>query len=232
MIQIYEMKCATSYSCLLKSKVVENLGEHELYILGQDCVQAVFKKGETIFKQSALSSNIIYLQSGLVELMIDGPQRTQIIKIKKAPCYLGLPTTMGDKINHYSAVALDRTVACFIDIHVFKELLKTSPEFSYEIIVELCKNELEQFNRCVKLVQNHIYGRLATNLLFFSNKIYLSDEFDLPLNRNELADLVCTSRETISRLLTELAEENIIHINGKHLRILNKSMLEKISEKG
>lgn len=226
------MKYAICSSCLLKSKAVESLRENELHILGQGCVQTEFKKGETIFKQNALSSNIIYLQTGLVKLMIDGTHRTQILRIKKAPCYLGLPTTMGDKINHYSAVALKKTIVCFVDINVFKELLKISSEFSYEIIVELCKNELEQFNRYTKLVQNQIYGRFATSLLYFSNEIYLAEEFKLPLNRNELADLVCTSRETISRMLTELAEEKIIDINGKHLRILNKARLEKISEKG
>ena len=218
--------------CLLRSKAVDNLEEDELHLLGTSCVEAVFKKGETIFKQNALSSNIIYLQTGLVKLIIDGPERTQILRLKKAPCYLGLPTTMGDKINHYSAVALETTTACFVDINTFKELLAINPEFSYEIILELCKNELEQFHRCVKLVQNQIFGRLATNLLIFSEEIYESDEFDLPLTRSELSDLVCTSRETISRLLTDLSHEKIIATTGKHIRILNKMRLRKISEKG
>ena len=226
------MEYASCSSCLLKSKAVGSLGENELHILGRGCVQAVFKKGETIFKENALSSNIIYLQTGLVKLMIDGTHRMQILKIEKAPCYLGLPTTVGDKINHYSAVALEKTTACFVDMHVFKELLKISPDFSYEIIVELCKNELDLFNKYVKLTQNQVYGRLATHLLCFSNEIYLSDEFKLPLKRKELADLICTSRETISRQLTELAEENIIQIKGKNIRILKKHILEEISKKG
>ncbi len=222
-------KCST---CLLKSRPAKNLGGEELELLGQSCVEAVFNKGETIFKQNALSSNIIYLQKGLVKLIIDGPERTQILRLKKAPCYLGLPTTMGDKINHYSAVALEETTACFIDINTFKELLMVNPGFSYEIILELCKNELEQFHRCVKLVQNQIYGRLASHLLHLSNEIFQSNEFDLPLNRNEIADLVCTSRETVSRLLSDLAKERIIQIKGKHLTILNETLLQKISEKG
>lgn len=226
------MKDIRCSACLLKSSPTENLGDKELEILEQSCVQAVFDKGDTIFKQDALSSNIIYLQTGMVKLIIKGPQRTQILRLKKAPCYLGLPTTMGDKTNHYSAVALEKTTACFVDINTFKKLLNVNPEFSYEIIIELCKNELEQFNRCVKLVQNQIYGRLAGHLLQLSDEIYQSDEFDLPLTRNEIADLICTSRETVSRLLSDLAKENIICINGKHICILNKSLLQTISEKG
>jgi len=226
------METKSCYTCLLKSRAAENLGDWELNMLGKNCVQVAFEKGETIFKQNALSSNIIYLQTGLVKLIIEGPQRKQILEIKKAPCYLGLPTTMGAKINHYSAVALETTTACFIDINTFKQLLRMNTDFSYEIIIELCKNELDHFHRCVNLVQSQIFGRLAANLLQFADEIYQSDEFDMPLSRSELADLICTSRETVSRSLNELAEEKIIELQGKHLRILNKDMLRKIREKG
>ena len=218
--------------CILKSDAAKNLSSGELSILNKSCVEVDFKKEEVIFKQDALSSNIIYLQSGMVKLVIDGPQRKQILKIKKAPCYLGLPTTMGDKINHYSAIAIVPVQACFIDLNTFKELLTLNADFSYEIIVELCKNELEQFHRCVNLVQKQIFGRLANNLIQFSEYLYNADEFDLPLNRNEFADLVCTSRETVSRMLTELAEEKVIQVNGKRIKIINKKMLNKIKENG
>jgi CRP/FNR family transcriptional regulator len=218
--------------CILKSKAVKNLKTGELEILNKNCVEVDFDKDDIIFKQNALSSNVIYLQSGMIKLIIEGPQRKQIIKLKKAPCYLGLPTTMGDKINHYSAIAIQHSRACFIDISTFKELIKLNPDFSYEIIVELCKNELDQFKSCVNLIQKQVFGRLADNLLFFSDELYNSDEFDLPLNRIELADLICTSRESISRMLKELAYENIIKISKKKIKILDRSRLKKIGEKG
>ncbi len=218
--------------CILKSEAAKSLNTGELKILSQNCVEVDFKKDEVIFKQNVLSSNVIYLQSGMVKLIIDGPQRKQILKIKKAPCYIGLPTTMGDKINHYSAVAIQNTRACFIDISTFKELLRLNPDFSYEIIIELCKSELDQFHRCVNLLQKQVFGRLANNLIFFANELYNSDEFDLPLNRNELADLVCSSRESISRMFTELADEKIIKIDGKRIKILDKEKLAKIRDKG
>jgi CRP/FNR family transcriptional regulator len=226
------MKPVSCSSCLLKSRAVVNLAERELNVLGQSCVEAIFEKGDTIFKQDALSSNIIYLQTGLVKLLVKGPQRTQILRLKKAPCYLGIPTTMGDKINHYSAVAIEKTTACFIDINTFKELIRINPDFSYEIIIELCRNELEQFTRCVKLVQNQVFGRLATHLLDLADNVYESDRFDLPLNRSEIADLVCSSRETVSRLLSDLSKEQIIKVDGKHLDIVDKKRLQNISEKG
>ncbi len=226
------MKSINCSACLLKSKAAKNLTVSELNILGDNCAEAVFKKGDIIFKQNALSSNIIYLRTGLIKLTIEGPQGTQIIRLKKAPCYLGLPTTMGDKINQYSAVALAPSTVCFIDIHAFKELLRINPDFSYEILIRMCKNELEQFHRCVKLVQNQVYGRLAGNLLYLAEEIYASQEYNLPLSRSEIGDMVGTSRETVSRMINSLAQEGVISISGKRIKILNKSLLEKISEKG
>ena len=226
------MKDESCKSCPFKSEAAKYLGDEELLILEDNCVQADYEKGETIIKQGTLFTNIIYLKTGLVKLVVDGQKRKQILKIKKAPCYLGLPTVMGDRINHYSIVALENSVACFLEINIFKKLLKLSSEFSYEIIIDLCKSELFQNNRFVKLLQNQSYGRLATNLLFFANEIYLSDEFDLPLTRNDLADLICSSRESVSRLFSEFSQENIIEINGKHIRLLDKKKLKEISEKG
>ncbi|VAW29973.1 hypothetical protein MNBD_BACTEROID07-662 [hydrothermal vent metagenome] len=218
--------------CLYKALPTKNLNKNELAALQQNSVEVVFDKKDTIFKQDALSSNIIYLKTGMVKLIIRGPQREQILKLKKAPCYLGLPTTMGDKINHYSAVALEKTTACFIDYNIFKDLLDTNKDFSHAIILELCKSELDQFNRYVNMVQINVYGRLAKNLLTFSDEIYHSDEFVLPLNHHEIADLVYTSRETVSRFFSDLTNEKIIQTQDKHIHILNKSMLKEISDKG
>ena len=218
--------------CILKSEAAINLNKIELKMLDKNCVEVDFKKEEVIFKQNALSSNVIYIQSGMVKMIIEGPQRKQILKLKKAPCYIGLPTTMGDKINHYSAVAVEPTRACFIDISTFKQLLRLNPDFSYEIIVELCKSELEQFHRCINLVQKQVFGRLANNLILFSDELYDSGEFELPLSRNEFADLVCTSRESISRMLTELSEERILEIDGKKIKIINRDKLDKIKDNG
>ncbi|MCF6241831.1 MAG: Crp/Fnr family transcriptional regulator [Bacteroidales bacterium] len=226
------MKKLNCSMCILKSEATKSLNTGELKILSQNCVEVDFKKDEVLFKQNVLSSNVIYLQSGMVKLIIEGPQRKQILKLKKAPCYIGLPTTMGDKINHYSAVAIQATRACFIDITTFKKLLRLNPDFSYEIIVELCKSELEQFHRCINLLQKQVFGRLANNLIYFTEELYEMDEYDLPLNRNEFADLVCTSRESISRMLSELDEEKIIKIEGKRIKILNKEMLKKIRDNG
>ena len=161
-----------------------------------------------------------------------GPEREQILKIAKGPSYLGIPTTLGDKVNNYSATAITDTEVCFIDINVFKEFIATNKEFAYEIIVNLCKNELNHFHRCVNQLQKQSPGRVAETLLFFADEIFESDEFDLPLSRHEFGDLTGNSRENVSRILSDLDKEGIIKIKGKSISILDRKKLFSISKNG
>jgi CRP/FNR family transcriptional regulator len=218
--------------CNKRSQAAKQLGNEELEKLGHSCVEVSFSKGDIIFKQNALSSNIIYIREGLVKIHITGPDREQILKIAKGPTYLGIPTTLGDKINHYSATAISPTEVCFIDINVFKDFISTNSDFAYEIIVNLCKNELGHFHRCVNQLQKQSPGRVAETLLFFANEIFENDTFDIPLTRHELGDLTGNSRENVSRILSDFNNENLIKINGKTVTITEKGILAKISKKG
>ncbi len=218
--------------CSKRSQAAKQLGNHELEKLGHSCVEVTFSKGDIIFKQNALSSNIIYIKEGLVKIHMTGPDREQILKIAKGPTYLGIPTTLGDKINHYSATALTLTEVCFIDINVFKDFISSNSEFAYEIVVNLCKNELGHFHRCVNQLQKQSPGRVAETLLFFANEIFENDTFDLPLSRHELGDLTGNSRENVSRILSDFNNEGLIKINGKDIHIIDKELLKKVSKNG
>jgi len=59
---------------------------------------------------------------------------------------------------------------------------------------------------------------MADALLEFSDKIFMSDAFILPLSQAELANLVDTSRESVSRVLAEFDKDEIIKVSGKALK--------------
>ena len=222
-------KCLT---CDIKSAAVGYLDETQLRILGENCAEALFRKGEVIFKQDSLSSNIIYLKDGLVKTSMEWNHKNQILNIIKAPAYLGIPTTLGDKVNHYSVSALEESVVCFIDINTFKMLIDRNGKFAYEIIIHLCQNELQQYQRCVYHSQKHVSGLVADTLLFFSREIYLNATFRLPIDRGEFGDLIGTTRETVSRMLKEFHEDHLIEMKGKIITLINPDRLIKISMSG
>ncbi|MEA3444657.1 MAG: Crp/Fnr family transcriptional regulator [Bacteroidota bacterium] len=218
--------------CKIKSAAAKVLNVEELEHLGQNCAEVHFKNGETILQQGALSSNIIYLQNGLAKIHISSNSKDQIIKISKAPLFIGVPTTLKDKINQYSVTAIGQATVCFIDKNLFKRFIIENGEFAYEIIVDLCCSELDYFKICLNRKQKNTTGRVADSLLFFADKVYENDKFALPLSRLEFGNFIDTSRENVCRILSEFVEIDLISLNGKNVEIKNKKSLETISTHG
>jgi CRP-like cAMP-binding protein len=218
--------------CAFKSRAAEKLGGDHLTSLSCNSVLVKFRKGDSIIRQGTLSTNVVYLRNGLAKLHITGPYHEQIIRINKAPCYLGLPTTIGDKVNQYSVTAIGDAEVCFIDMDAFRLLLRENDSFSYEIILELCRNELESMRRCSKRTQKQSRGNIADVLLELADVIYQSDNFILPVSQAEIGNLVDTSRESVSRILAEFQKDGIIDIEGKRIEIINKKSLSLISQNG
>jgi len=219
-------------NCPFNSKAASMLCDESFEQLSENHLVLKFKKGDTIIKQGMYSTNVVFLRTGLAKIHLAGPYHEQIVKLIKAPSYLGLPTTFGDKINQYSVTSVTEVEVCFIDVEVFQTILNENREFSHEIILELCRNELESFRRCANRTQKLIRGNMADVLLEFSEKIFLSDSFTMPLSQSDLANLVDTSRESVSRVMTEFDKDGIIKMNGKQIEILNKKSLKLISQNG
>jgi CRP-like cAMP-binding protein len=226
------MKAHNCQDCKIKSAATQFLTPEEFKKLEVNSAEVDFKKGDIIFKQNALSLNVVYLRTGLVKVHMQGPSKEKILRLVKAPSYLGIPTTFGDKINNYSVTALEDTTVCFIDASFFKMLTYGNGQFAYEIIIELCKNELFDQQRSVNQEQKQIPGRVAETILCMSDSLFKKDTFNVPLSRNEFADLIGTSRESLSRILNQFSCENIIKIDGSTIEITDKNRLEKICQKG
>lgn len=227
-----EMKIDACKFCNLKSAATQKLTDVEIGILGNNCAQVHFKTGDIIIKQAAFSTNVVYIKSGLVKIHIKGSFRERIMKITKAPAYLCLPSTFGDKINHFSVTALEETNVCFIDVNVFKQFICENGDFAFQIILDMSRGELENFYNCLNNAQKQNIGRIADAILFFSDKIYHSKSFTFPVSRQEIADLTGVTRESASRILTEFHNEKIINIENRKIAILNEKLLREISEKG
>jgi len=202
---VQEIRCK---DCIVKSIPAGKLTTEQLNILNSNCARISFKKGE-------------------------GPNgRDEIMKITRAPAYIGVPSVMGGRNHQYSCTALERTSVCFIDLHIFDELLLTNSYFSRELILNLSRDLLEHFTRCVNKTQKQLNGNLAEALLHLSENIYSSDSFNLSLTRAELGALIGTTRKTVTRILHENTENDLISIQGKHFKILNKDRLQRISDAG
>lgn len=221
-------------NCKIKSSVVSILNEEELSVLEKGCLQTEFNKGELIYKEGSPANHIVYIRDGFVKLSKKGiGGKDYILSISKKGAYLGI-NNLNKKTKQYyvSATALTTTKVCFIDIDKFSVLLSKNCEFASEVISYIFEDEMNYFDRLVNNVQQQVPGRLANTLFYFRYQVYNQNPFLLNITKVELASLIGTSRESVTRLLKEFQEEKIIRMEKSKIYILDEDKLETIKQKG
>jgi CRP/FNR family transcriptional regulator len=73
-------------------------------------------------------------------------------------------------------------------------------------------------------------GRLARHLLYLSEQKQNSHELELNITKGQLASLLGTIPETLSRILTKMTEQGIIGSGGRKIRILKRDAVEELAE--
>ena len=87
-------------------------------------------------------------------------------------------------------------------------------------------------NRMIALSKKHVPGRLAEMLLYLSKHIYKNNVMTLPLSRQEIADLMQSSKETVSRTLTEFKNDRIIELDDRKVILKSLDLLEILNKIG
>ena len=222
------------FNCKIKSEIVSILNFDELSFLEKGCSQIEFDKGELIFKEGSPAGNIAYVRDGFIKLFKKGiGGKDFILSISKKGAYIGIQhLNRKSKDYYFSASALTKTQVCFIEINSFEKLLKHNGIFATEVISYIFDDEMNYFDRLVNNVQQQLPGRLAHALFYFKDQVYDSNPFNLNLTKSELASLIGTSRESVSRLLREFHDAGIIDMNKNIITILDEEKLEEIKFKG
>jgi len=85
-------------------------------------------------------------------------------------------------------------------------------------------------NLIESLSLKEVPGRLAAHLLYLSERQDDRDELLLDLSKVQLASLLGTIPETLSRVLAKMAREGLIEVQeGRHIRLLDRESLEELA---
>lgn len=219
--------------CDDRSCASQTLSIPELDLLSKSCNEANFEKGDIILAEGSRTSHIVYLREGLVkEYGKKGLHEEHILQVVKPHSYLGLHSIFSDSNNHYSYAALTPVRVCFIELSVFSNFIRDNGRFGYEILSSVCNDSLNNYHRFIDQHQKKIYGKVADALLYFSTLIFEKDKFELPLSRKEIAYMIGTSRESVSKQISGFEQDNIIAVSGRNIEILDMQRLQNISRVG
>jgi CRP/FNR family transcriptional regulator len=226
-----ENKCI---ECRIKSNAASVLSDCQLVILEEGCTQMNFKKGDLIIKEGMPAQFVVFVRHGFIKISKKGlGGKDTILSISKKGAYIGIQNlNLKNGLNYFTASAITETGVCLIKIECFKKLLLLNGVFATEVISYIFDDEMNYFDRLVNNIQQQLPGRIAGSLLYFSQEIYISNSFDLNITKSELASLVGSSREAVSRILKEFHETGIIVMERDKIKILNIDRLQTIKMKG
>ena len=190
-----------------------------------------FKKGQIIFNEGGFPHGIFCVNSGKIKITQSGDEgKEQIVRFAKDGDILGYRTLLsGDKYSS-SATAIDDSSICFIPKNTFFNLIGKNANLSMEIMKLLSHDLKMAEHKITDLAQKPVRERMAEALLFLKETYgYENDNatINVILSREEIANMVGTTRETATRLLSEFKDDSIVALIGKKIKILNHQKLVK-----
>lgn len=192
-----------------------------------------YKKGEIICKEGTFASHVMYMQKGLAKVFIESGNNSLVLKIIPEGNLLGLTSlSRENSVFQYSSIAYIDCIIKQIDINIFRRLLELNSAFALSVIDLLNARSTQMIGRFFCLTHKQSFGRLADIIICLSERVYKSNEFELPLSRKELAELSGMSTETVIRILKKFKEDKLIEIKEKKFKILNIQKMISISENG
>ncbi|MGC9374406.1 MAG: Crp/Fnr family transcriptional regulator [Bacteroidales bacterium] len=209
------------------------ISPNDIDLIKTNCKIVQYQKKDVIFKQDTLTSHIMFVKSGLIKIFKQGKNNKSIIlKLVTPGNFLGLGSIFGDTTFQYSAAAIEDTEILFVDMNTFHSILVNNGEYTTSLLKDLSKENLHVIDRLIAQYQKQLPGKLADLILYFAEKIYHAEHFDLPLTRNELAELAGTTKESLIRTLTEFKNDKIIELDGKTVKIKSMDIIKTLSRIG
>jgi CRP-like cAMP-binding protein len=221
--------CPSRQSQLLGCCLVE-----ELEFIATTKSAQFYHKGQTIYQQGGPVLGMHCVHQGKVKLAkLGGDGKEHITRLVRQGDVLGFRALLGGGQYSTSAVALDDCVVCFIPRPDVLRLLQSNRQFSNTLLQLLAIDLGEAEEQMLRLAYKPVRERLAEALLLvrrtFDSVAGPTDPYTIALSRDDLAALVGTAKETVSRLLTEYKDAGIIATRGSAIMLLDEAQLSAIS---
>lgn len=205
------------------------LTEQQLSDLAMIIVDQDFKKGTTIFAEGDEGTGFYILVSGQVKiykLSMDGKEQILHIFGPGEP-FAEAAVFTGRSFPAY-ADAMQDSRTFFIPREAFVSLIKENPSVAMNMLGALSLR-LKKFTGMIEALSlKEVPGRLASHLLLLSSQ-HEAEEFPLNISKTQLANLLGTIPETLSRIFKKLNESGYLESKGAMIRIVDHDGLEDLA---
>jgi CRP/FNR family transcriptional regulator len=190
-------------------------------------------KGERLYLQGSADKNIYILKKGAVKIVKQTPHGKDIIvDIVQSGTIFGEITSIDPKERDESAEMIEDGLICTFDREKFQELMQSVPGLSIKITKMIHFRFRKIENRLLDLLHSSVEQRLAKTL------VNLMEEFAVPhengylvkvkLTHSDYADLIASTRETVTATFNKLKKMGIIDFDNKYVVIKSEDKLKNI----
>lgn len=229
------MNPQVSLDILRDFPLFEKLSDEHLNDISEICKVYTFGKGETIFWEGDEGDGLYLVISGIVQIYQDNQSRDIILSIFREGDYFGeMALLQNEKVRSASARAIEKSTLCVLKKNYFNELVKTKSDILLHIL-ETTLDRLRDANRFIADLTIHdARKRMARILLRLTEQHGVSSTkgtlIDIKLTHQHLADMTGTARETVTKILLELQQDEVIRINKKQILVSDLEKLKAIAD--
>lgn len=209
----------------------EGLSDGQLQDLSSIAITKTYKRGATIFSENDPGSGFYVVSDGKIKIFkISGDGKEQILHIFGPGEPFGEAPVFEGRRFPAHAMALEDSQALYFPRVAFVDLVKRNPSLALSMLAVLSRR-LRRFAALVEdLSLKEVPTRLAAHLVYLSENSQGGEELSLDISKNQLAGLLGTIPETLSRILTKMVKKGLIQIHGPKIKIMDKAGLDELAQ--
>jgi CRP-like cAMP-binding protein len=187
------------------------------------------KRGTIIYREEQSPNGVFFIRSGLVKLEKRGTHdRSMILKISGPGQALGHHCIESGDLHSSTATTIEDSRCCFVEIDAFRKAVHLSESFRTELRKVILADARELESKLALMTYRQVREKVADALLYIAKRYgYKPDGNGIRVNvdRQEMADMVGTTKEQVSKTLAELTQQGLIRCKAKHFKFIDRDGL-------
>lgn len=180
------------------------------------------KKGNLFIEESNEVEGVYFVEKGLVKVHKHWGDREMIVRFAKEGEVVGhRAISISESKSPISATAMQNSIISFIELDVFKTLLKTNNTLAYELMMFYAEELQWSEQKAGSLIHLSVKERLMIHLSYLKKQFGMDEEgfVRIELTKTDLAAYIGTTYESIYRVILELEKDKQLKFYGKKFKI-------------
>jgi CRP/FNR family transcriptional regulator, dissimilatory nitrate respiration regulator len=188
------------------------------------------KRGDLVFSEGAEAEGFYVIVRGRVKIFKLSPEgKEQVLHIVGFSEPFGeVPVFSGGRFPA-NAQAIEEALVMFFPRLAFVDLIKNDPSLALNMLALLSKRLMGFTGLIEALSLKEVPSRLASYLLYLSDRAEGSNSLELDISKTLLANVLGTIPETVSRVFAKMMSEGLVNVVGRRIVLLDRKRLEQVS---